>query len=562
MTSFLLNERQQKIAAEWTNFQTKFRGDFVRFFLSHIDEKETPTPQQMSIALDIQNNKFVSISSGQGVGKSTTVGWFAMYFFLCYPFSQTILTGVDMDQISNSSWKHIQSCFAQISHSNPWIIEFAEIYDKSLITTFYKREQWQIKKRTTKEKRSEGLSGIHEENLLFIVEEASGVEDGVFQALTGTMTQKNNRMILISQRTRPVGFFNSTFEENSQANGGRWKNITLSSEFSGIVEPSQIIEIAQESGGRESDTYKVRVKGEKREEEEGLLLNRNDCEEIFKLDNNSILAEWSKKHGSQFSYVAGLDVAEGKYRDSSVLTIAKVYQSRTEDLKLIFIIYIKEYSNSFLAKDLHRDVLNILRYFSNPNIIVDALGVGATTYQELNTHDFLNVQIMNYWVPQFLKSQRQKFLNARASGHFNMRTYIWNQRFLISNDDSHLPPSSTNELGDWYNVNLKNKIVKQMSNLPYKFNNLGKCQMESKDIMKEKLGVNSPDITDTFTFICVPNQSFVTANEDDSKEIERIKKILAEQNASQNVKKNQKRFYEDTQLPTEEQKAFDDKFFG
>ena len=62
MTSFLLNERQQKIAAEWTNFQTKFRGDFVRFFLSHIDEKETPTPQQMSIALDIQNNKFVSIS--------------------------------------------------------------------------------------------------------------------------------------------------------------------------------------------------------------------------------------------------------------------------------------------------------------------------------------------------------------------------------------------------------------------------------------------------------------------------------------------------------------------
>ena len=101
-----------------------------------------------------------------------------------------------------------------------------------------------------------------------------------------------------------------------------------------------------------------------------------------------------------------------------------------------------------------------------------------------------------------------------------------------------------------------------MSNLPYKFNNLGKCQMESKDIMKEKLGVNSPDITDTFTFICVPNQSFVTANEDDSKEIERIKKILAEQNASQNVKKNQKRFYEDTQIPTEEQKAFDDKFFG
>ena len=46
MTSFLLNERQQKIAAEWTNFQTKFRGDFVRYFLSHIDEKETPTPQQ------------------------------------------------------------------------------------------------------------------------------------------------------------------------------------------------------------------------------------------------------------------------------------------------------------------------------------------------------------------------------------------------------------------------------------------------------------------------------------------------------------------------------------
>ena len=58
MTSFLLNERQQKIAAEWTNFQTKFIGDFVRYLVysSACDEGETPTPQQMSIGKDTLQN--------------------------------------------------------------------------------------------------------------------------------------------------------------------------------------------------------------------------------------------------------------------------------------------------------------------------------------------------------------------------------------------------------------------------------------------------------------------------------------------------------------------------
>ena len=42
----------------------------------------------------------------------------------------------------------------------------------------------------------ENMQGFHEDNMLFIVDEASGVADPIMEAILGTLSGKNNKLLL------------------------------------------------------------------------------------------------------------------------------------------------------------------------------------------------------------------------------------------------------------------------------------------------------------------------------------------------------------------------------
>lgn len=51
----------------------------------------------------------------------------------------------------------------------------------------------------------ENMQGFHEDNMLFIVDEASGVADPIMEAILGTLSGANNKLLLCGNPTKTSG---------------------------------------------------------------------------------------------------------------------------------------------------------------------------------------------------------------------------------------------------------------------------------------------------------------------------------------------------------------------
>ena len=45
------------------------------------------------------------------------------------------------------------------------------------------------------------MQGFHEDNMLFIIDEASGVADSIMEAILGTLSGKNNKLLMCGNPT-------------------------------------------------------------------------------------------------------------------------------------------------------------------------------------------------------------------------------------------------------------------------------------------------------------------------------------------------------------------------
>lgn len=117
-----------------------------------------------------------------------------------------------------------------------------------------------LRARTASKEKPEALAGLHAPYVVLIIDEASAVDDKVFEVMKGSLTggagTDNVLVLMFSNPTRLEGeFFNSHKE------GGRCQQLAFSSEDSPIVSPSFVAKISDEYG-ENSDEYRIRVKGE------------------------------------------------------------------------------------------------------------------------------------------------------------------------------------------------------------------------------------------------------------------------------------------------------------
>ncbi|EOK2322767.1 hypothetical protein ACQ5AX_004538 [Escherichia coli] len=53
--------------------------------------------------------------------------------------------------------------------------------------------------------------------IFLILDEASGISDKAINILTGALTEKDNRMLMMSQPTRPSGYFYDSHHKNAKS---------------------------------------------------------------------------------------------------------------------------------------------------------------------------------------------------------------------------------------------------------------------------------------------------------------------------------------------------------
>ncbi|MDA1828515.1 DEAD/DEAH box helicase family protein [Bacillus cereus group sp. BY25LC] len=208
-----------------------------------------PDPWQKEVLNDIANHSHVSVRSGQGVGKTAMESWICIWFLCCRPYPKIICTAPTKQQLYDVLWAEIAKWLnsSQVKDLLKWTK--TKIYMKGF------EDRWFATAKTAT--RPENMQGFHEDYMLFIADEASGIADDIMEAILGTLSGSENKLFMCGNPTKTSGvFFDSHNKDRSL-----YKSHKVSSEDSPRTSKKNI-DMLKKKYGEGSDVYRVRVEGE------------------------------------------------------------------------------------------------------------------------------------------------------------------------------------------------------------------------------------------------------------------------------------------------------------
>lgn len=210
---------------------------------------------------DLMMHRFIALSTGTGVGKSSLLAILILFFLSTRPFPKIPCTAPSQHQLFDILWAEIAK----------WQIksEFLRNTFKWTQTKVVFKphpENWFAVARTSRpqpgQQSAVGLQGFHADNILMIVDEASGVPDQVLNAVDGAITTKGAYVVLAGNPIRRSGYFFRTISDKrlSVENGGSWKIKHVDCRDAKYCDPIHI-KRAIEIYGESSDFFRVKVRG-------------------------------------------------------------------------------------------------------------------------------------------------------------------------------------------------------------------------------------------------------------------------------------------------------------
>ncbi|MCP5245699.1 MAG: hypothetical protein H6937_07050 [Burkholderiales bacterium] len=475
----------------YSDFVDRFHASPLRFAVEVTGLAPSFDQEDLLNAIASPDAK-VSVVSGTSTGKTAVFGRIVLWHMLCFPMavyegkieigSNTYVGAPRINQVGDGVWKEMNDARVAIS-SGPyaWINAYYDITKTRAYVRGFE-EQWFAAQVAMQKGQSIGVAGKHRYWQLIIIDEAAGVSDEHFNVIDGTQTQPGNRTLLASQGVRNAGRFYETHHSLSQDHGGSWASLTFNSEHSPIVTKTWLRDREEESGGKNTIEYIIRVKGGFADNSGSNLLTNAELQDAF--DRGSIIG-----NDEPYGIMLLADVAMGEYRDFSVALTAKVigYGDFGADARRVEYIAIPVHSNSKDEITFAGDLTDLYGKLSNATLLVDNGGVGHAVNKLIEQQGVPVVRV-DWGKPCFKKEYQNRFYNRRACAMVRWRDAVRAGRV------SFLFP-------DGIDKKMRQKIMSQGSRLPYHFAEAGglKYVMMKKEKMREE-GIPSPDIIDPMTF--------------------------------------------------------------
>lgn len=161
--------------------------------------------KQKDIAESVRDNRYTAVVACHGPGKTFLAGNIALWFLYSYKPSKVITTAPTNRQVYSLLWSEIRTAHGRGNKIRP-------LGGEPLKTRLELAPDWFAEGFSSSEYDTERITGYHSENILIIVDEASGVPDAIFDALEGLMSSGNARMLLIGNPSRSTGRFREAFD--------------------------------------------------------------------------------------------------------------------------------------------------------------------------------------------------------------------------------------------------------------------------------------------------------------------------------------------------------------
>ena len=156
---------EAKMVRVFRDKQRAYRRDPVLFARDVIGYE--PDQWQADTLLDLADPtcRRVSVRSGQGVGKTATEAVALMWFLSCFPYARVVATEPTSRQLNDVLWSEI----AKWQGESPLLSAILK-WTKTYVYMVGMEKLWFATARTAT--KPENMQGFHEENMLFIVDEA------------------------------------------------------------------------------------------------------------------------------------------------------------------------------------------------------------------------------------------------------------------------------------------------------------------------------------------------------------------------------------------------------
>lgn len=412
----------------------------------------------------------ISIRAGQGPGKTTVMSWAMIWYLNC--FSNAICPAVAPTgaQLKTGLWKEI-GIWLQVMEEfgsplvrGKLVIQTDKIYH---VDHSKRKESWAALARTAKDTsdvQQQGLTlrGMHGPNMMICLDEASGLSDGVFEPLQGTLTDPHNFVFMIFNPIKKTGYAAETQLRNKK----HWIALHWSNEDCERILPSKIAKSA-ETYGRDSDFFRVNVLGEFPVQGGDTFIPLQYIEDAF---NRDIIED---KDAPVF---LGIDPA-WTGRDQTVFCrrqggvvgpiIAKQGLLTTETARWV------QLNQSEIKADA---------------ICIDVNGIGGGVCDIMRE---MRLPVYAIQTANNHAQNKEKFGDLRSELIWNLRDWFMEGRITIRLDHHNLNDDAQDM--------LKRRLIEELSILRYTSAAQGKIKFESKEVIKKKLG-RSCDLLDALCY--------------------------------------------------------------
>ena len=457
-------------------------------FAKHVLGVE-PWGKQRDILSAIAHNRKVAVRSCNGAGKTFTAAVAVLWWLMSYDNAIVITTAPSERQVKELLWREIRQLYM------PRRDTIGGKLTRTRLDFASNRYAYGFSTNT-----EDRFQGFHSGNILVIVDEASGVDEFIYYAISGILTTQNAKLLLIGNPHGLAGTFYDAFHKNRKGYhtvhisafdtpafteaGITAENIAdLEYPDPAPVIPADAHVIPADAGtqgktnhansriplglstplwalstfneyGPQSSVFQTRVLGDFPSQANDTLIALRDIESAVKRPH--VVQPDDKP-------IVGLDIA--RFGDDKTVIIVR-HGMR--------VLHIEELRKSDLVNTTGR-VITVADEFKVRHVMIDEVGIGAGVLDTLKQDKkFITTGING----GSRSDDPNKYGNLRAQIFDGLRQRFADGQISIPNDP---------------------ELISQLASLTYRYNARGQLLLESKEIIKGH-GRQSPDKADALAY--------------------------------------------------------------
>lgn len=409
-----------------------------------------PEKWQRDALRSLLDHDRLAVRSGHGVGKSAFLAWVILWWMLTRYPAKVACTANTSTQLSDVLWGELDKWYRVLPPS----LKENIVMKADRMELLADPKQSFAVARTARKEQPEAFQGYHSPNMLFIVDEASGVDDIIFEVGRGAMSSHGAKTVMTGNPTRTNGYFYNAFHGSRKF----WHTLHVPCSASTQCSP-QYIEECKEEYGEESNAFRVRVLGEFPVEGDDTVIPLHLAESAVNRDVALI---------PDSGEVWGLDVA--RFGDDRTALAKRASNHLLEPIKW------------WRGKDTMQVCGAVIDEWNKSKnkpstIFIDTIGIGAGVFDRLAELNYPVAGVNVAETPAF----GERFLRLRDELWWNTREWFRTLNVRIPNDGG---------------------LVAELTLPTYSHSSSGKVKVESKDEIKKRTAKTassmgkSPDLAD------------------------------------------------------------------